>query len=60
MVEYKGIYRELSPEWLGWTIIDLLKENQTAPEFHKNEIQVQLDYEVKLFHYNKNKLNGRI
>lgn len=53
MVEYKGIVRELNTDWLGWTILDLLEENPTAPELHKNEIQVQLDYEVKLFHYNK-------
>lgn len=54
MAEFKGISRELNQDWLGWTIIDLLEENPMAPEFHRKEIQVQLDYEVKLFYHINN------
>lgn len=51
---YQGIKRSSSPNWLGWTIIDLLEENTTAPISHRQEIQKQLDYEVKLFYYENN------
>jgi len=51
MVEYEGIKRLEHPEWLGWVILDLLESNTSAPQSYRREIQVQLDYEVKLFHF---------
>lgn len=54
MVEYEGIKRSKSPDWLGWTILDLLESNTSAPQSHRQEIQKQLDYEVKLFNYENN------
>lgn len=54
MVEYKGINRELNPDWLGWVIIDLLAEQTDETEEHRSEIQIQLDYEVKVFWYLNN------
>lgn len=50
---YYGIIRKDHPDWLGWTIIDLLSEKPHETEEHKYEIKVQLDYEVKCFFLNK-------
>lgn len=54
MVEYEGIIRELNPEWLGWVILDLLTERIDETEEYRAEIQIQLDYEVKVFWYLNN------
>jgi len=54
MVEYKGILRIENPDWLGWFILDLIDENPNAPEEHIKEIKQLLDFEVRLFYYNKN------
>lgn len=51
MVEYKGINRELNPDWLGWFILDLLDENPNETEEHIAEIKQLLDFEVRLFFY---------
>lgn len=48
---YEGIEREMHPDWFGWVIIDLLESNPDASKDHKDEIQIQLDYEVKLFKF---------
>jgi len=50
MPEYKGIKRYHHPNWLGWTIIDLLEENKNASEEHIAEIKQMLELEVKLFY----------
>jgi len=54
MVEYQGILKSESPDWLGWFILDLLDENPNETEEHIAEIKQLLDFEVKLFYYNKN------
>jgi len=48
---YQGINRSEYPDWLGWVIIDLLEDKPDAPKEHRNEIQIQLDYEVKVFNH---------
>ena len=54
MVDYEGINRELNPDWLGWLIFNLLADRTDETEEHRDEIQVQLDYEVKDYYFNKN------
>ena len=53
-IEYKGINRELNPDWLGWFILDLLDENPNETEEHKDEIKQLLDLEVRLFRFEAN------
>ncbi|MDP3643297.1 MAG: glycosyl hydrolase 108 family protein [Bacteroidota bacterium] len=52
---YKGIARKMNPDWLGWHIIDLIKEKPGFPESLQSadaiEIKKQLDYEVSSFYY---------
>ena len=52
---YQGIARKMHPDWLGWTIIDLLKKHGSFPvSLHSSdekEILKQLDFEVKSFYY---------
>lgn len=56
---YKGISREIFPDWLGWIIIDELKKKSAFPQApvtaDEIEIDVQLQYEVKYFHYQNKK-----
>lgn len=53
MENYHGINRKEFPDWLGWVILDLMAERPEETEEHRDEIQVQLDYEVKEFYHNK-------
>lgn len=55
VTEYKGINRKENPDWFGWVILDLLEANPNESQKHKDEIKIQLDFEVKLFNYNKSK-----
>ena len=55
MVEYEGIKRSKSPDWLGWFILDLLEKNPDAPKEHIDEIKQLLDYEIRLFHFHNKK-----
>ena len=52
---YQGIARKMQPDWLGWTIIDLLKKHGSFPvSLHSSdekEILKQLGFEVKSFYY---------
>jgi len=52
---YKGVARKMHPDWLGWTIIDLLKKQKGFPDnlhFPTGlEIMKELNYEVNSFYY---------
>ncbi|MDP3643078.1 MAG: glycosyl hydrolase 108 family protein [Bacteroidota bacterium] len=52
---YKGVSRKMHPTWLGWHIIDLIKEKPGFPDSLQSadaiEIKKQLDYEVSSFYY---------
>jgi len=54
---YLGINRETSPDWLGWVILDLLDADHTESKLNREEIKVQLNYEVKMFHQ-QNKISN--
>ena len=52
-ISYCGIERAVYPDWLGWVILDLLDERTDESEAHRDEIKIQLEYEVKVFYYYK-------
>lgn len=57
---YQGIERSTHPDWLGWTIIDMLEEKKEESEEHIAEIKRQLDYEVRFFKANNYNINLRL
>ena len=54
---YKGVARKMHPNWLGWTIIDLLKKQKGFPDnlHFPNELEImkELNYEVGTFYYSQ-------
>lgn len=46
--KYKELKRKDCPDWIGWFILDFLKQQPDQTEEHKREIKVQLKYEYKL------------
>jgi len=48
--KYKGIDRVVSPDWLGWVILDLLDNDHLESDGNRAEIKLQLLYEVRSFY----------